>query len=184
MITVQPLFSLIYVALLIVPVFNFTASPETKPVQFHTVTSIEALIERSDLIAVGTLEPAYQSQSIEQNVNAYHLINTKQFFKSSETWKGAPVTQVTLLSTGLKPLPKARSPLNLKYPGELAKGKYVLFLKHVGGTPYFQLATGMQSVYPIYKGKSISFVDAGLPELNQLSLKTFREKVSQSLKNK
>jgi hypothetical protein len=89
-----------------------------------------------------------------------------------------------VLTTGVNPLPEAKSPLNLKYPGPLADGDYVLFLKRVPGTPYYQFTSGMQSVYPLISGRTISLKDIGFQSLDQLTLHQLGSKLNYYLVGK
>lgn len=151
---------------------------ETEPIKFENATELRELISKSDVIAFGALKPAYETIQLNQMIGQSRMINTKQLFSLSKVWKGPGKRAVIFLSTGLDPLPEAKSPLNLQYPGELANGNYIFFLKRLSGTPYYQLTTGMQSVYPVFNGKSISLKGTGFSELDGLTLKEFETKIS------
>lgn len=83
--------------------------------------------------------------------------------------KGTASRLLTVVSTGVEPLPDASSPLNLQYPGPLAEGNYLLFLRKVSGSQMYSTAGLWQGIYPIYQGKTIALSNLGFTELNQLS---------------
>lgn len=159
--------------------------PRHDPINFKAAQSITSLVHKSDVIAFGTMD--------ESTIHAYplgikadngRLVNYTQFVTLKRIWKGQTPTKLIVLTTGVNPLPEAKSPLNLKYPGALADGDYVLFLKRVPGTPYYQFTSGMQSVYPLISGRTISLKDVGFQSLDQLTLHQLGSKLNYYLVGK
>ncbi|WEG11317.1 hypothetical protein PU629_14225 [Pullulanibacillus sp. KACC 23026] len=141
---------------------------------YQPASTVSDLLTQSDLIVEGNFHPAHEKWKLHQVKDGYEFVNTVQFFTIKQVWKGKNLTKIRILLTGLDPLPPAKSPLNNEYPGEFAEGHYVLFLRNIDGTPFFQLTTGMQSVYPVFNNRLISLKGAGgFGELDQLTLKQF-----------
>jgi len=145
-------------------------NPKHDPINYEATQSLTNLVHQSDVIAMGTFGPANHAFQLGKQVDSGQLVNYSQFLTIKTVWKGHPANQIMVLTTGVHPLPDAKSPLNLKYPGAFADGDYVLFLKHIPGTPFYQLTSGVQSVYPLISGHTITLKDVGFESLDQLTL--------------
>lgn len=158
--------------------------PRHDPINFKAAQSVTSLVHQSDVIALGTLDVPIHAYPLGIKADTGGLVNYMQFATLKRIWKGQPPAKLIVLTTGVNPLPEAKSPLNLKYPGALSEGDYVLFLKHVPGTPYYQFTSGMQSVYPLVSGRTISLKDAGFQSLDQLTLHQLGSKLNYYLVGK
>jgi hypothetical protein len=159
-------------------------NPRLDPINIEASPSLTSLVHQSDVIALGTLDTPIHAYPLGKRVDTGELVNYAQFLTIKTLWKGQPPTKIMVLTTGVKPLPDAKSPLNLKYPGALTEGDYVLFLKNVPGTPFYQFTTGMQSVYPLISGRTITLKDAGFATLDQLTLHQLGTKLRYYLVNR
>jgi hypothetical protein len=159
-------------------------NPRHDPIKIEASPSLTNLVHQSDVIVLGTLEPPVHAYLLGKRVDSGELVNYSQFLTIKTIWKGQPPNKILVLTTGVRPLPEAKSPLNLKYPGALTEGDYVLFLKHLPGTPFYQFTTGMQSVYPLISGRTISLKDAGFESLDQLTLHQLGSKLKYYLVNR
>ncbi|QQE72697.1 hypothetical protein KDJ56_12030 [Brevibacillus composti] len=77
-------------------------------------------------------------------------------------------------------MPDRSHRLNLSYPGPLAEGQYVLFLKKVRRSDLYSTVGLWQGIYPVYDGKTITLEGQGFPELNQLTIAELRRKINQN----
>lgn len=156
----------------------YAFNPKEDILEFQKADSLQRLKEQSEVITKGQLGPAVHTFHLEKKRDSYQFINKTQFITIEKVWKGKPSKKIELLMTGLTPLPAAKSPLNLKYPGELAEGEYIFFLKHVPDTPFYQLTTGMQSLYPVIFGHTIALKDpSGFQSLDHLTISQFAHKI-------
>ncbi|WP_312116434.1 hypothetical protein [Brevibacillus reuszeri] len=135
-----------------------------------TVGSWQELAKRSELIVIAWADSAHHSYPTRHTVDDAKLVNYTQTLQIKKALKGSPPRLLNVVSTGVEPLPDASSPLNIKYPGPLGEGNYVLFLQPIKGTSYYSITGLWQGVYPLYQGRTIALEGAGFADLNQLSL--------------
>ncbi|CAI8718787.1 5_nucleotid_C domain-containing protein [Brevibacillus sp. IT-7CA2] len=131
--------------------------------------SLAELAKRSDLIVIASVSGAHQLYPTGRAIPQGKIVNYTQSLQVKTTIKGTSSRRLTVVSTGVEPLPDASSPLNLQYPGPLSEGNYLLFLRKVRGSQLYSTAGLWQGVYPIYQGKTIALSNLGFTELNQLS---------------
>lgn len=134
------------------------------------VKNVHELVQAGDLIVSGRTDSQYQSAPTGVSLRQGKVLNYVQSFRVQRTWKGSAPQVIQLLTTGIEPLPDARDPLNLTYPGPLSEGEYVLFLKKVHGTNLYRLVGVWQGVYPVQGGRTIALRGVGFAELNGLAL--------------
>jgi hypothetical protein len=146
-------------------------------VNIKRVGNVKDLVSGSTLIAYGWFDTSHQKQPLEKSLQGGKLVNYVQSFHVEQYLKGSSEKIVTVLSTGIEPLPDPLNPLNKIYPGPMAEGLYVSFLQPVAGTKLYTLVGGWQGVYPIYEGKTIALEDEGFPELDQLTIRQFETKI-------
>jgi hypothetical protein len=146
-------------------------------VNIKQVRDVKNLVRGSKLIAYGWFDTSHQKQPLEKSVQAGKLVNYVQSFHVEQYLKGSSEKIVTVLSTGIEPLPDPSNPFNKVYPGPMAEGFYVSFLEPVAGTKIYTIVGGWQGVYPIYEGKTIALENEGFPELDQLTIKQFEAKI-------
>jgi len=171
--------------LLIVPVTSVSAvkvdigtiQVDTSPTQHE-----RDLIERSTLIVYGWADSAKENHPTGKQVPSGALVNFVQTLHVKRAFKGASPKLVEMLSTGIEPLPDPQDPLNNRYPGPLAEGDYILFLKQVTGTNLYTIVGVWQGVYPFHDGKSVALRGSGYPSLEQLSLDQFGKKIESYMK--
>lgn len=150
----------------------FAAPPDLARLRVDTtpVKNARELVQTVDLIVSGRTDSHFQSAATGVSLRHGKVHNYIQSFRVQRTWKGSAPQVIKLLTTGIEPLPDARDPLNLTYPGPLSEGEYVLFLKKVHGTNFYRLVGVWQGVYPVQGGRTIALRGAGFAELNGLSL--------------
>jgi hypothetical protein len=141
------------------------------------VTNIKDLVSSSTLIAFGWFDTSDQKQPLDKNVQGGKLVNFVQSFHVEQYLKGTNNQIINVLSTGIEPLPDPTNPFNKVYPGPMAEGQYVSFLKPVPGTNFYTIVGGWQGVYPVFEGKTIALEDEGFPELNLLTIRQFETKI-------
>jgi hypothetical protein len=146
-------------------------------VNIKRAVNIKDLVSGSTLIAYGWFDTSHQKQPLDKSVQSGRLVNFVQSFHVDKYLKGTGGKIVNVLSTGIEPLPDPLNPINKVYPGPMAEGRYVCFLKPVLGTEFYTIVGGWQGVYPVYEGKTISLEEEGFPELNQLTLRQFEAKI-------
>lgn len=155
-------------------------NPSENILSYHNYGSLKQLVQHSDMIGYGEIGDVLHRYPTSIAVNHGKLVNTIQPFQMNQVIKGDQNT-ANVMITGVEPLPDADDPLNQIYPGPLASGSYILFLKKIKDTNEYQLAGGWQGVYPIISGKSISLYGIGFKDLNQLTVDQFHEKLRASL---
>jgi len=151
---------------------TFAAPPDLARLRVDPtpVKNVHELVQAGDLIVSGRTDSQYQSAPTGVSLRQGKVLNYVQSFRVQRTWKGSAPQVIQLLTTGIEPLPDARDPLNLTYPGPLSEGEYVLFLKKVHGTNLYRLVGVWQGVYPVQGGRTIALRGAGFAELNGLAL--------------
>jgi hypothetical protein len=136
------------------------------------------LVKRCDLIVFGWTDRAHQSFPTRERVPNGRVVNYVQLIHAKKVIRGAATRRlIHLLSTGVEPLPEASSPLNLRYPGPLAEGEYVLFLRKVKRTDLYSIVGLWQGVYPVHQGKTIALQGVGFQDLNDLTILQMEQKV-------
>ncbi|WP_134701562.1 hypothetical protein [Ammoniphilus sp. YIM 78166] len=98
------------------------------------------------------------------------VVNYVQALQVKRVFKGTASRSLRLLTSGTDPQPLPPNPLNIRFPGPLAEGDYVLFLKEIQNTNLYSVLGGWQGVYPYVQGKTISLGEQGFPQLRGLSL--------------
>ncbi len=141
-------------------------------------SSLEELVKKCDLIVVAWVDSAHEAHPTGRTIPQGKIVNYTQSLHVKTAIKGSSSRRLTLISTGVEPLPDASSPLNLQYPGPLAEGNYLLFLRKVSGSQLYSTAGLWQGVYPIYQGKTIALTNLGFSELNQLSQEEVVRKIT------
>lgn len=169
--------------LILVILFTFSipasAEPDLSSLQVDRTPAqhVSDLIKRSNLIAYGWTDSAYQSVSTRRTVSAGKIVNYVQRFHIKRLFKGTSGRSVRLLSTGVEPLPDADNPINKTYPGPLGEGNYLLFLQTVKGTDLYSITGIWQGVYPLHEGRTIALEGDGFAELNGLTLDQIAQKL-------
>lgn len=135
------------------------------------------LTKRSDLIVVAWTDSAHQSFPTRHMIQQRKMVNYLQTIQVKKVLKGSSARLVDVVSTGVEPLPDSSSPLNLKYPGPLGEGNYVLFLQLIKGTNKHSIVGLWQGVYPLYQGRTIALQGVGFSELNDLTLIELEQKL-------
>ncbi|WP_332237687.1 hypothetical protein [Sporolactobacillus sp. KGMB 08714] len=127
---------------------------------------LRSLIKTSDLIVYARLNAGINKWETGRTAApGRKLVNSRQILHIRDAYKGTASSPAYLLSTGVEPLPRPEDPLNAVYPGPLADGDYVLFLKQYSDRYYYILNGGFSAVYPVYGGKIIALYE-GFKELN------------------
>ncbi|WJQ79040.1 hypothetical protein [Brevibacillus brevis] len=132
-------------------------------------SSLAELVKKCDLIVIGRVDRTHRAYPTGRTLPQGKIVNYTQRLQVKKAVKGTASRLLTVVSTGVEPLPDASSPLNLQYPGPLAEGNYLLFLRKVSGSQMYSTAGLWQGIYPIYQGKTIALSNLGFTELNQLS---------------
>lgn len=98
------------------------------------------------------------------------LVNFVQRLKVREWIKGSAQNQITVVTTGIEPLPPpSQLEANERYPGAWAADlDYLLFLRKLEGTEDYAPLGLLQGVYPIQEGRTVSLEGKGFPQLNGL----------------
>ena len=94
-----------------------------------------------------------------------------------EFLKGRAPAIIRLVTSGVDPLPDPSDPLNRIYPGPLAEGDYIYFLKPIKDSDLYNLVGVWQGVYPVSNGKTIALEGEGYPQFHQLSLTVMKKKI-------
>jgi len=140
------------------------------------------LVERSSLIVFGWADSAQDKHPTGKQVPSGALVNFVQNFHVERSFKGSTPKLLQLLTCGIEPLPDPRDPLNNRYPGPLAEGNYIIFLKKVTGNDLYTIVGVWQGVYPFIDGKTIALKGSGYPSLEHLSLDQFSKKIDTYMK--
>lgn len=128
------------------------------------------LINEANLIVYGRYDTASQIIPTSRRANGGKLVNYIQHFQVRHAFKGTPPPIIRIIATGIDPLPPAGDPSHMTYPGPVAEGIYVIFLKKIDGHDLYRLIGGWQGLYPVEDGKLISLKDAGFPSLSDMPL--------------
>ncbi|MBG9945469.1 hypothetical protein ABE237_19460 [Brevibacillus formosus] len=141
-------------------------------------SSLKELVKKCDLIVIGRIDSNHRAYPTGRTIPQGKIVNYTQSLHVTTAIKGSSSRRLTVISTGVEPLPDASSPLNLQYPGPLAEGNYLLFLRKVSGSQLYSTAGLWQGVYPISQGKTIALTNLGFSELNQLSQEEVVRKIT------
>ncbi|MGC4375811.1 hypothetical protein WD019_02550 [Fictibacillus sp. Mic-4] len=152
-----------------------TVVVDTKP-----MANLKELRNESTIIAFGWFNTAHLERSLGKSVQGGKLVNFVQSFQTKRYIKGSGPQIISVVSTGIDPLPAPENPLNKVYPGPMAEGEYIAFLKPLKGTKQYILVGGWQGVYPIIGGKTIALEGSGFNELNALTVQEFETKIKTS----
>ncbi|TCP31597.1 hypothetical protein EV207_10287 [Scopulibacillus darangshiensis] len=126
------------------------------------------LVKTSDLIFLGRFEHVKHQVRTDHAVTGGQLYNFIQPISIKDMYKGSQQTSVDLLTTGVLPLPKPENPLNTLYPGPIAEGVYLVFIKKFPHQDLYYLNGGWQGLYPVISGRTIALKESGKPEFNHL----------------
>jgi hypothetical protein len=140
------------------------------------------LYDRSTLIVFGWTDSAHREYRTGERVPSGELYNFVQKIHVKRALKGTSSQFLNLLTTGIEPLPDANDPLNNRYPGPLAEGEYVCFLKPVSGTDLYTIIGVWQGVYPLIDGKTVAIKGAGYTAFDQLTIQQLATKLKAMLK--
>lgn len=135
------------------------------------------LINRSSLIVYGWTDSAHQKYPTGTQVPSGALVNFVQTIHVKQVLKGTSSQLIDLLTTGIEPVPDPNDPLNNRYPGPLAEGNYICFLKGVPGTELYSVVGVWQGVYPIVNGKTVALQGAGYSTLHHLSVQEMARQI-------
>lgn len=136
-----------------------------------------ALAAGADCVVYGWFDSADRELPTGRRVGQKELVNYVQTFHVQTRIKGEPRRLLRVLATGAEPLPDADDPLNHAYPGPLAEGAYVCFLKRIPGSDAYRLAGGWQGVYPVHNGRTIALQGEGFPQLGGLTVEELAKRV-------
>lgn len=140
------------------------------------LSSPRELVNQSSLIVYCSVSNSTKEYPTGQTVeNSFQIVNYVQTLKVKKALKGSAPSSLRLLTTGTEPQPLPPHPLNIRYPGPLAEGEYVLFLKPVTNTELHSLLGGWQGVYPYRGGQTVSLGEHGFPQLNGLSINQMQQ---------
>lgn len=137
------------------------------------------LISQSNLIAFGWPDSADEEFPTGQTVEEFKIVNFVQTFHVKQVLKGTSSSIIRIVTTGTDPLPKPPNPLNKIYPGPLAEGNYLCFLKAVPGTDLYKIVGGWQGVYPYLDGKFIALQGSGFPLFHGKTIKQMEQLIIQ-----
>jgi len=143
------------------------------------VQSAEKLMKIADLIVAGRYHSPTQTVRTGRKVNAGQIVTYIQPFEIKQLLKGRAGSVIRIASSGVDPLPPAKDPLNTKYPGPMAEGDYVCFLKRLDRQNIYYVIGGWQGVYPLYNGQLIALQDAGFPSFQGLTIAQLRQLLKQ-----
>ncbi|RYL88833.1 hypothetical protein EWI07_13385 [Sporolactobacillus sp. THM7-4] len=133
------------------------------------------LIHTSDTVVLVHIDTAIRTWNTGRKLSAdKEWVNARQKLNIRQVLKGDPSSPAYLLTTGIRPLPPPRDPLNEEYTGPLADGDYILFLKKFPAGPYYILNGGFSAVYPVHSGRTIALEGEGFPEFNGKTVSEIR----------
>lgn len=154
------------------------APPGQTSVNQQSVPSDKRLAQDSDLIIHGMLTEGQQSYPTSASVGNRRVVHYLQQIKVLDTWKGASRRAVSLLTSGVEPLPDGPDPLNSLYTGPITEGEYVFFLRRAPQSDYYTLTGLWQGLYPVMNGKSVALLaSGGFSSFDQLPISRFKLRV-------
>ena len=134
------------------------------------VASDSQLVHAADLIVYGRYDTAMQVIRTNRKVRSGKLVNYIQHFHVRHAFKGSTGPIIRIVSTGVEPLPQPGKPIHKTYPGPVAEGAYLIFLKKINGRDLYRLIGGWQGLYPVENGKLVALQDAGFPVLQGMPI--------------
>ncbi|MEW9668788.1 hypothetical protein [Ammoniphilus sp. 3BR4] len=137
------------------------------------------LVNQSTLVVYGWPNSADEEYPTGQTVEQFKLVNFVQTFHVKQSLKGTSSPLIRIVTTGTDPLPKPPNPLNKVYPGPLAEGNYLCFLRKLPGTDLYTIVGGWQGVYPYLDGKFIALQDSGFPKFHGLTIQQAEQLIKQ-----
>jgi hypothetical protein len=146
-------------------------------VSTHPTKNAQELIHNSSLIVYGWFDSADEKYPANKKVDDGELVNFVQKVQVKRSIKGNPPQIVRVISTGIEPLPDPSNPLNKVYPGPMAEGEYVCFLREIPGTDVYYIVGGWQGVYPVYEGKIVTLEDVGFSQFEGLTIEELEAKI-------
>ncbi|OXM13494.1 hypothetical protein [Paenibacillus herberti] len=128
------------------------------------------LAKNADCVVVGRFSEADRMVPTGKSAPQGRLVNFVQTFTVRKLIKGNAGGQVTVITTGIEPLPPpSQLEANERYPGAWATGPdYLLFLRKLEGSDEYAPLGMLQGVYPIQGGRTISIEGKGFSQLNGL----------------
>lgn len=140
------------------------------------VSSPNELVKQSSLVVLGTIQSHTEEYEMNQTVQEnYQLVNYVQTLKVRDTITGSGPSMIRLLITGTDPLPRPPHPLNKIYPGPLAEGDYVCFLRKVPNTNLYTLIGGWQGVYPYLNGRTVALGESGFSQFSGVTIEQLKQ---------
>lgn len=152
------------------------------PVQ--KVHSFAELVKASDLVAYGSFGEVTKKEETSQVVDGRRIVHFIQPFYILTSMKGETIEHIDVLTEGIEPSPSVEDPLNKRFPGAVAEGEYVVFLKGIPGTSYFHLVGGWQGLYPVYEEEVIVLEEGGFKEIGGLTVEEVKKRVQAVDKNR
>ncbi|MFC4617758.1 hypothetical protein ACFO4N_03340 [Camelliibacillus cellulosilyticus] len=147
--------------------------PSSDVYESQPVPLLSTLIRTSDAILYGSVGSVIQEYHTGKRVRNGELVNTLQKIQVLQSFKGRATRPIELITTGVEPMPRPSDPLNQRFPGALAEGQYIFFLKKIPGSSLYQLNGGPQGFYPLINGRTISLYGTGFQTLNQRTVAEF-----------
>ncbi|MBP1932391.1 hypothetical protein [Ammoniphilus resinae] len=135
------------------------------------------LVEMSPLILVGWADVPNREYPTGKKVQGREIVNFVQKIDVKQTLKGTASPLIDLLTTGVSPLPDASDPLNHSYPGSVAEGTYVFFLRPVTGTDLYSIVGIWQGLYPFDGGQTVGLEGYSYPDFLNLTAKEIESKI-------
>jgi hypothetical protein len=139
--------------------------------------NVKELVQNSSFIIYGWFDSADEEHQTKKKVDNGELVNFVQTLQVKRSIKGRPPQFIRVISTGIEPLPDPSDPMNKIYPGPMAEGEYVCFLRSIPGTDVYYIVGGWQGVYPVYEGKMVSFEEVGYPQFEGLTIQELETKI-------
>ena len=144
------------------------------------VHSVNSLIRTSDMIIQGRPTGNPLAKDTGKKIQNKKIINFLQSIHVVSTLKGVHKSSINLLRPGISPLPSANDPLNETYPGALAAQDYILFLKKISGTRYYQVVGTWQGVYPLAPDGKVISLQEGFAELNGMNAASVQKLINRT----
>ncbi|SDS41149.1 hypothetical protein SAMN05444162_1420 [Paenibacillaceae bacterium GAS479] len=133
-------------------------------------SGVAELVKNADCVVIGRFSEADRMVPTGKSAPQGRLVNFVQTFTVRKLIKGNTGGQVTVITTGIEPLPPpSQLEANERYPGAWASGPdYLLFLRKLEGSDEYAPLGMLQGVYPIQGGRTISIEGKGFSQLNGL----------------
>lgn len=147
------------------------------PVQ--QIHSVKELVTASDLIAYGSFGEITKREDTSQMVEGRRIVHYVQPFYLLTPMKGEETMRVEVLTEGVEPSPSIEDPLNKRFPGAVAEGEYVVFLRKIPGASLYRIIGGWQGLYPVYEEVLIVLEEGGFKELGGLTVEEMKRRVEE-----